>query len=57
MYFSFRLTGSVVLDVAYGHQVKSGHDQLIFWFRRIVQDFYDATAVGSIIVDMIPACK
>ncbi|KZS89229.1 cytochrome P450 [Sistotremastrum niveocremeum HHB9708] len=50
-----QLTGSVVLDVAYGHQVKSGHDQLIFWFRRIVQDFYDATAVGSIIVDMIPA--
>ncbi|KZT35829.1 cytochrome P450 [Sistotremastrum suecicum HHB10207 ss-3] len=52
-----RLTGTIILDITYGYQVKGERDELVIMSDKNVREFGEAISVGDFLVDTIPILK
>lgn len=52
----FRLTGAVILKIAYGYEVKDKDDALVQLVDRAVSGFTEASTAGSYLVDILHIC-
>jgi hypothetical protein len=49
-----KLAGSIIISIAFGHQVHDGKDEYVDLANKLMHEFGDASAPGRYIVDVFP---